>query len=75
MYMIRGVTALIRAVSGEKQIYFGNLEILPRIGKPGKFFGKYKIFPGTLSKDLILHVIKQYIYTRIFENRVSKNIH
>ena len=40
----RGVTALIRAVSGEKQIYSGNLEILPGIGKPGKFFGKYKIF-------------------------------
>ena len=42
----RGVTALIRAVSGEKQIYSGNLEILPGIGKPGKFFGKYKIFSG-----------------------------
>ena len=43
---LRGVTALIRAVSGEKQIYSGNLEILPGIGKPGKFFGKYKIFSG-----------------------------
>ena len=42
----RGVTALIRAVSGEKQIYSGNLEISPGIGKPGKFFGKYKIFSG-----------------------------
>ena len=41
---IRGVTALTRAVSGEKQIYSGNLEILPGIGKPGKFFGKYEIF-------------------------------
>ena len=50
------MTALIRAVSGEKQIYSGNLEILPGIGKPGKIF-------GTLSKDLILHVIKQYIYS------------
>ena len=43
---IRGVTALTRAVSGEKQIYSGNLEILPGIGKPGKFFGKYEIFSG-----------------------------
>ena len=41
-----GVTALTRAVSGEKQIYSGNLEILPGIGKPGKFFGKYEIFSG-----------------------------
>ena len=41
-----GVTALIRAVSGEKQIYFGNLEILPGIGKPGQIFGKYEIFSG-----------------------------
>ena len=43
---LRGVTALTRAVSGEKQIYSGNLEILPGIGKPGKFFGKYEIFSG-----------------------------
>ena len=41
---LRGVTALTRAVSGEKQIYSGNLEILPGIGKPGNFFGKYEIF-------------------------------
>ena len=44
--MLRGVTALTRAVSGEKQIYSGNLEILPGIGKHGKFFGKYDIFSG-----------------------------
>ena len=44
--ILRGVTALTRAVSGEKQIYSGNLEILPGIGKPGKFFGKYEIFSG-----------------------------
>ena len=43
---VRGVTALKRAVSGEKQIYSGNLEILPGIRKPGKFFGKYEIFSG-----------------------------
>ena len=46
----RGVTALTRAVSGEKQIYSGNLEILPGIGKPGKFFGKYEIFSGQWAK-------------------------
>ena len=44
--LTRGVTALTRAVSGEKQIYSGNLEILPGIGKPGKFFRKYEIFSG-----------------------------
>ena len=43
---IRGVTGLTRAVSGEKQIYSGNLEILPGIGKTGTFFGKYEIFSG-----------------------------
>ena len=41
--LTRGVTALTRAVSGEKQIYSGNLEILPGIGK---LFGKYEIFSG-----------------------------
>ena len=43
---LRGVTAITSAVSGEKQIYSGNLEILPGIGKPGKFCGKYEIFSG-----------------------------
>ena len=43
---LRGLTALTRAVSGEKQIYSGNLEILAGIGKPGKFFGKNEIFSG-----------------------------
>ena len=41
-----GVIALTRTVSGEKQIYSGNLEILPGIGKPGKCFRKYEIFSG-----------------------------
>ena len=41
------MTAPTGAVSGEKQIYSGNLEILPGIGgKPGKFFGKNEIFSG-----------------------------
>ena len=48
---IRRVTALTRAVSGEKQIYSGNLEILPGIGKPGKFFGKYRDIFETMSND------------------------
>ena len=48
-----GVIALTTTVSGEKQIYSGNLEILPGIGnresgigKPGNFFGKFEIFSG-----------------------------
>ena len=49
---------------GRKKNYSGNLESLPGIGKPGKCFGKYEIFSGhCMSKDLILHVIKQYIYS------------
>ena len=47
---LQGVTALTRAVSGEKQIYSGNLEILPGVGKPGKFFEKYEIFSGHGAK-------------------------
>ena len=43
---LRGVTTLTRAVSGDEQIYSGNLEILPGIGKPEKFFGKFEIFSG-----------------------------
>ena len=48
--IVRGVTALTRTVSGEEQIYSGNLEILPGIGKPGKFFGKYERFSGHWAK-------------------------
>ena len=40
------MTALTRAVSGEKQIDSGNLEILPGIGKPGKISGKFEILSG-----------------------------
>ena len=60
----RGVTALTRAVSGEKQIYSGNLEILPGIGKPGKFFGKYEIFPEHWTK-IWYHILSNNIYTVI----------
>ena len=44
--LLRGVTALTKTVSGEKQIYSGNLEILPGIGKPGKFSRKFEILSG-----------------------------
>ena len=60
----RGVTALTRAVSGEKQIYSGNLEILPGIGKPGKFFGKYEIFSGHWAK-IWYYMLSNNIYTVI----------
>ena len=46
----RGVTALTRAVSGEKQMYSGNLEISPGIGKPEKFSGKFGILSGHWAK-------------------------
>ena len=58
----RGVTALTRAVSGEKQIYSGNLEILPGIGKPGKFFGKYEIFSGHWTK-IWYYMLSNNMYT------------
>ena len=61
---LRGVTALTRAVSGEKQIYSGNLEILPGIGKPGKFFGKYEIFSGHWAK-IWYYMLSNNIYTVI----------
>ena len=35
-----------RGCFGRKTNYSGNLEILPGIGKPGKFFGKNEIFSG-----------------------------
>ena len=60
----RGSTALTRAVSGEKQIYSGNLEILPGIGKPGKFFGKYEIFSGHWAK-IWYYMLSNNIYTVI----------
>ena len=63
-HVLRGVTALIRAVSGEKQIYSGNLEILPGIGKHGKFFGKYKIFSGHWAK-IWYYMLSNNIYTVI----------
>ena len=39
-FQTRGVTAHTKAVLGEKQVYSGNLKILPGIGKPGKFSEK-----------------------------------
>ena len=61
---LRGVTALTRAVSGEKQIYSGNLEIFPGIGKHGKFFGKYEIFSGHWAK-IWYYTLSNYIYAVI----------
>ena len=47
LVLLRGVTALTRAVSGEKQINSGNLEILPgTAGNLGSLLGKYEIFSG-----------------------------
>ena len=43
------MTTLKKAVSGKKN-YSGNLEILPRIGKPEKFSGKYNIFFGIIPR-------------------------
>ena len=44
------MTALTRAVSGGKQIYSGNLEILLGIKKHEKFFQEIRDIFGTLSK-------------------------
>ena len=41
-----GVTTLRRAVSGEKQNSFGNLEILPGIGRLEKVSGRDEIMSG-----------------------------
>ena len=62
--LLRGVTALTRAVSGEKQIYSGNLEILPGIGKPGKSFGTYEIFSGNLT--IYMHSDMHPVYVLYF---------
>ena len=53
-HLAKGKLQSERAVSGEKQIYCGgNLEILPGIGKPGKFSGKLKII-GDIEQRFIL---------------------
>ena len=63
-----GLTTLTRAVLGEKQIYSGNLEILPGIGKPGKFFGKYEIFSGNLTcyQTIYMHSDMHPVYVLYF---------
>jgi len=45
------VTTLRRAVSGEKQNSFGNLEILPGIGRLEKFSGRDENLPGHCRKN------------------------
>ena len=69
----REVTALTRAVSGEKQIYSGNLEIFPGIGKPGKFFGKYEIFLGHWAK-IWYYMLSNTIYMHSDMHPVYNNI-
>ena len=45
LVLLRGVTALTRAVSGEKKINSGNLEILPgTAGNLGSFLGNMRYF-------------------------------
>ena len=48
------MTALTRALSGEKQIYSGNLEILPGIGKPrrgGRKGGTNTAIPHMVAQE------------------------
>ena len=53
---------------GRKKIYSGNLEILPGIGKPGKFFGKYEIFSGNLTcyQTIYMHSDMHPVYVLYF---------
>ena len=44
------MTTLPRPVSGEKQPYSGNLEILEGIGRLGMFSGEYNIALGQCMK-------------------------
>ena len=53
------MTALTRAVSGEKQIYSGNLEILPGIGNLGNFSGNMRYFRDIEQR---FDITKQYIH-------------
>ena len=48
--MLRGVTTLTNAVSGQSQNCSGNLEISPGIGTLGNFSGKHAIIPGQCRK-------------------------
>ena len=50
------MTALTRAVSGEKQIYTGIWRFCRESGNLGSFSGNIIYIFGTLSKGLILHV-------------------
>ena len=54
LVLLRGVTALTRAVSGKKQINSGNLEILPgTAGNLGSFSGNMRYF-GTFGDNFNL---------------------
>ena len=54
------MTALTRAVSGEKQIYFLKSGDFAGNRETWEVFREIQDIFGTLSKDLMLHVIKQY---------------
>ena len=44
------MTTLTRPVSGEQQNFFGNMEILPGIGRLEKNSGKHEIISGHCMK-------------------------
>ena len=48
--LLRGLTTLTNAVSGQSQNCSGNLEISPGIGTLGNFSGKHAIIPGHCRK-------------------------
>ena len=62
------MTALTRAVAGEKQIYSGNLEILLGIKRHEKFFQEIRDIFGTMSKYRKIPKISPgaYIFQRPF---------
>ena len=55
-HILRGVTALTTAVSGQSQNCSENLEISPGIGTLGNFSGKHAIIPGHCRKNLRIYV-------------------
>ena len=58
------MTALTRAVSGGKQIYSGNLEILLGIKKREKFFQEIRDIFGTFNKYRKIPKIRLGAYIR-----------
>ena len=50
LFVLRGMTTLTNAVSGQSQNCSGNLEIAPGIGTLGNFSGKHAIIPRHCRK-------------------------